>query len=237
MPSLSKEELVEAAASIYEMAAAGESDDSIMSTLGMDATTFRAAKKFMFDDRIAQAKGKSRELVFVEYALEQRRNIHLVDTLITELSGPEGKRHYNAFVGAIRLRVDITDRILERGFDLGVIAKAAEKHEVIGGLAVAGLSAADLTKMILELTNSTKELCERYGEADILDVSPGELHRGPSVIDAFAEDDEALLDKKLELKASEPKHAPGKSVAKLPPPTERSKPLPAAVPATKAGKR
>jgi len=199
--ALSKAEKVELAATIIEAWIAGESDDVIMATLGLDAEAFAEAKRFMLEAKAADFRGKSREHVYVEYLLDQKHNLRLVDNLLTKLdpasSGGSGKAHYNAFVGAIRLRVDITDRVLERGFDLGIFRKtqqgSAPTDTTVGTKGVAGLTDDELRKEIAEMTGSTAELMSKFGDVDMSRVETGPLHRGPGLIDAVEEDDEALL--------------------------------------------
>lgn len=192
--TLSKAEKLEAAATIYDLMLSGESDDRIMDALGMSAELFHEAKKFMLEQRATEVRGKPREHVYVEYVIEQRVNVKALDTFIGKL---DDKKQYNALVGAIRLRSDLVDRILERGFDLGIIRKTPEQHELIGGLAVAQMSSEDLRKAIGELTGKTTELMLRCGDDDIMSIDPGALHRGEgfleSAIDPEApvEDDEA----------------------------------------------
>ena len=214
--AFTKAEKMEAAASIYELMLAGESDDRIMSAMGMSAELFQEAKRFMLESKASEARSKSREVVYVEYVLEQRGNVRQIDDLLNVMSGPDGKKHYNAFVGALRLRSDIADRILERGYELGIVRKTPEQHEVIGGIAVAGMTSEDLLKAIKEAVSLTTSV--PFADKSILELDAGPLHRGEGVIDALVEDgedDEALL-------ASVP--APPAAKSALPPPTSRSKP-------------
>jgi len=208
--ALSKPEKVELAATIIEAWIAGESDDAIMATLGLDAETFAEAKRFMLEAQAADFRGKTREHVYVAYLLDQKHNLRLVDNLLTKLDAPAGgKMHYNAFVGAIRLRADITDRVLERGFDLGIFRKTQQGSPgpVDGGGAkgVAGLTDDELRKEIAAMTGDTASLMSKFGDLDMSSVETGELHRGPGLIDALEEDDEALMDTSAE---PEPPPAP-----------------------------
>jgi len=215
---LSKADKVELAATILEMLVANESDDAIMSTLGLDADTFYEAKRFLLESKAGEYRSKSREHVFVEYMIEQKANVRMVDNLLTKLDGgPGGKMHYNAFVGAIRLRADLTDRVLERGFDLGMFRKTTQSSggspELAAGVkGVAGMTDADLRREISEMTSGTAEMMARFGDEDMSSVETGPLHRGPGLIDALVEDDEALL-------AVEPEPEP-----EAPPPAKPTKP-------------
>jgi hypothetical protein len=196
--TLSKAEKLEAAATVYEMMLAGESDDRIMSSLGMSVELFREAKKFMLEQRASEVRGKPREHVYVEYTIEQRSNIRALDTLIDKL---DGLKQSNALVGAIRLRTDLVDRILERGFDLGIVRKTAEQHELIGGLAVAQMSAEDLRKAISDVTGRTADLMLKSGDVDIMAIETGELHRGEALVEASVDPDAAIEDDEADMVA------------------------------------
>lgn len=199
--ALTRAEKMEAAATIYDMVLSGESDDSIMAALGMSADTFHEAKRFMMDLRAAEVRGKTPAQVYVEYVMEQRANQRTLDTFIGKL---DEKKQYNALVGAIRLRADLTDRVLQCGFDLGVIKKTPERHELVGGLAIANMSDTDLRKSIQEMVVSTTAMVARVGaEADILSVDPGALHVGEGYI-APAEDDEVALPTSIPVERKKP---------------------------------
>lgn len=223
--ALSKAEKLEAAATIYEMVISGESDDAIMAALGMDAETYQEAKRFMIDCQVAAARGKSREQVYAEYCMDQRTNIRLVDNFLTKL---DEKRHYNATVGAIRLRADLIDKVLQAGFDLGIVKKAAERHELIGGLAIANMSDGDLRKAITDMMMKTTTMVTGAsgGDVDIMALEPGELHRGEGT--AIVEEDEALVS---------PAPAPERRKALAPPPKPPAKPASTAKPAAKPATR
>lgn len=191
MASLTKEEKIEAAATILEMLIAGESEDAIMAALGMSAETYQEARKFMLDLRATEVRSKTREQVYVEYVIEQLGNKRLIDNLLGKL---DDKRHYNAIVGAIRLRADLADRVLEQGFNLGVVKKQAERHEIVGGLAIGAMSSDDLRAAIREMVDGTSSMVTKSGgEVDIMSLDPGELHSGTGVIEAPVEDDSDLL--------------------------------------------
>jgi hypothetical protein len=221
---LTKAEKVEAAASIMEMLHAGESHDKIMSTLGMPAEMFEEVRTFMLDKLGNELKGRTKEQHYAQYVIDQTATMRQVDTCVTELSGGGigAKKHYNAFVGALRLKSDLRDRILDRGFDLGIIEKTADKTVVVGGIALASMSKDDLMGAIQRLIGDTTRIMSG-GDVDFMELDPGPTHRGPSVIDAMVEDDEEESMAPAKPPPAAAKPAP---VPKLPPPAERVKVVP-----------
>jgi hypothetical protein len=175
---LTKSELLEMAATIYNEMLSGSSEAEIMDLLGLDAETFQEARRFMLESRAEQIRGKSREHVYVEYVIEQTGNIRKIDKL---LSGLDEQRQYNAVVGAIRLRSDILDKIIVKGQDFGLLHRDPQRKEIVAGVLVADMSDRDLKKAIMGQVKALNELVSTHGDADIMALSPGPLHFGESV--------------------------------------------------------
>ena len=203
--------MLEAAATIYAQMVDGKTDSDIIDMLRIDAATYKELKNFMFETHSEELRTKPREHVYIEYVAEQRRNIQDLNRLVKDL---DTKSQYNAIVGAIRLRSDIVDKIVEKGQEFGLIKKEAQRHEVIGGIAVVNLSVEDLRKGILEQTKLLKDVTERFGEGDIKGLPEGVVHyagapvKRPVSITTTAElvpEDDSWLD------APVPKAAPKKS--------------------------
>lgn len=183
---LTKAEKMELAATIKEMILGGNTDDEIMSTLGLSAESYSEAKRYMLDSGVADLQGLTREHHFVMYSMVQDRNIRDLDNLIGKM---DSTRAHNALVGAIRLRSDISDRKMQMAFDLGVISKKPSQTEIIGGVAVVHMSADDLRKEIRGHAEATTGMMARYGEVSLMDIDPGPIHRGPAIsLPAVAED-------------------------------------------------
>ena len=195
---MKKSELLEIAATIYEEMLDGESDDSIMSTHHLDEETFQAAKKLMLENKGAEIRGKSREQHYVEYCMEQDHTMRVLDTLV---NGLDSARQYNAVVGALRLRSEIIDKKVTKGFEFGVIRKEPERKEIIGGVIVADMTDDDLRKSIVTSVKSTAAMMKRFGEKDIMSLPTGELHYGEGItIEAEGEEAEETAEKPHELK-------------------------------------
>ena len=208
----SKSELLEASLAVYELRVEGKTDKEIMEILRYDAETFEEVTTAMYESRAERMRVMPREHVYIDYVTEQRRNIKDLNDLVTNL---DKKTQYNALVGAIRLRSDILDKIVEKGQEFGVIKKQAQRTEIVAGLLVHDMTQEDLRKGILGQTKLLKDVMERYGDGDIMSLTPETRHYAlPAAITTTAspveddEDDEADL-------APAPKRSAGTARAKM----------------------
>lgn len=176
---LTKTELLEVAATIYNEMIEGSSEAEIMDLLGLDAETFREARKFMLESRASQIRGKSREHVYIEYVIEQTGNIRKVDKM---LKGLDVQKQYNAMVGALRLRSDILDKIITKGQDFGILHRDPQRKEIVAGVLVAEMSDKDLRRAIMGQVKALNELVSTHGEADILSLPSGPIHYGEKAV-------------------------------------------------------
>lgn len=199
MALLKRREALEAAAFIYECRIRGKRDKYIQDQLGLDADQYAEACKFLLEHRSEQLREMPREHVYVEYVIDQKKNIKDLDSLIRNL---DANSQYNALIGAIRLRSDIQNKILDRAQEFGLVKKEAEKRELIGGIALFDLGADDLRKKIVSHTKGLADVMRDYGEKSFLGLPSPELHYGESAfdttgeaVDSADEDDEAELEK------------------------------------------
>src|SRR6478609_660514 len=198
MALLKRREALEAAAFIYECRIRGKRDKYIQEELGFNAEQYNEVCKFLLEHRSEQIREMPREHVYVEYVIDQKKNIKDLDSLIKNL---DANSQYNALIGAIRLRSDIQNKILDRAQEFGLVKKEAEKRELIGGIAIFELGADDLRKKIVSHTKSLADVMRDYGEKDFLRLPAPELHYGESAFDTTGEavdsaetDDEAELE-------------------------------------------
>jgi hypothetical protein len=191
---MTKAELLELSETIYDRLVAGDSPKDIKDLYGLDDETYARARKLALETRAHDVRDKSRELVFVEYCIAQERNIEDINRFLREL---DSARQYNAVVGAIRLRADLVDRMIQRGMDFGVIRREPERREVVAGLVVTEMSSDDLKKAIMGQINKMNDMISRFGDDDIGKLSTGALHYG-DVIETPAEEVVHALAPKIE---------------------------------------
>ncbi len=191
---MKKSDMLEAASTIYDYLARGKRDVYIMEKMGLDSETYDEIKKLMLETKAESIRTQPREHYFIEYQIEQRRGIKDLDDLIRNL---DANSQYNALIGAIRLRSDIVDKIVNRAQEFGLVRKEAERKEMIGGFIIAQLGAEDLRKEIIAQTKLMGDVMGKYGEKDFMALPPAPLHFGPSINvtgESVTEDDEASLD-------------------------------------------
>lgn len=173
--ALSKSELMELAATIEGELVKGESETEIMDTLRIDAETYAEAKRFLFEQRSSAIRSMPNDHVYVDYVIQQRQNIQDLNDLIRNL---DKKKQYNALVGAIRLRSDIMDKIVDRGQQFGLIKKVAERREIVGGLIIADMAEGELRKAIAKQLKDMESMMSKFGEKSFLELETGAIHYG-----------------------------------------------------------
>ena len=172
---LSKSELREAIAELLAYLASGYDDSEARAELGLDAEQYAALKREMYSQQAEFYRTRSTEDMYTDYVNEQRACIHELDKIVARFAD---EKHSSAIVGAIRARSDIVDKIVKLGQDVGLIDKEPEKKVVLGGIAVASLSDAQLRKTIVAEIKELDRLVSMFGDGmSILDMDPGELHR------------------------------------------------------------
>lgn len=176
---LSRSEKIELAAAIHELMVEGNSDGDIIEELGVTAQDFAAGKKFLL-----QSIGDEHELMtpkerFAGYLIKSEANLSSLDDLVTNLNH---KTQYNVVLGAIRLRQEIQNQIINTGQTLGLIAKEPERKILLGGLAVTDLADKDLRKGVVNAIAGLSGLFDKYGDGQNLrQLTPGKLHYGEAI--------------------------------------------------------
>ncbi len=170
---------------VYEEKEKGLDDTEIMDVLGVDPEDYHEILSLMFSTKGDEVRRKTTEEHYVQYCLEQRRCIKDIDELTKNLNE---KTQYNAIVGAIRLRSDILDKMVERGQEFGLIAKAPEKRQIMHGHVLADLSDKDLKKKIAEQLTDMGDLVKRFGDGKIDSLPKRDLYYGEGTIEAEAEE-------------------------------------------------
>lgn len=192
---LKKTDLIEAAATLYQLRVEGKKEPECQEALGLDADDFADVQSFLLESRAETHRTRPREHVYVEYELETRKSIHDLDGLIKNL---DANSQYNALIGAIRLRADLVDRIIAKGQEFGLLKKQAERRELVGGLVIAELGTGELKGEIVKQARLNRRLLEEFGDKDFMALPPGEIHYGESFKEGSGDedDDEAMVTRK-----------------------------------------
>lgn len=182
MMKLTKEQLKEAMMRIYGMLCSGDEEADILDEMGLTAEEYEKIKAAMFDLKAEEVRGRPIEHVYVQYLIDQTQNLKLLDDFVRE---NRNTKQATATVGAIRARASILSEIITKGQEFGIIKKMPNRTELIGGVVLAELSNKELKKEMTGALGALNFLLEKYGERDIIDVSPGELHRGRGLPEAI----------------------------------------------------
>jgi len=129
--------------------------------------------------KTADLQAKPIEHVYVEYMIEQLKNVHKLNELIEDFDG--NSRNLAAVVGAVRLRSDIHDRIMEKGQTCGVIKKAPDQKESMHGIIFADLTADDLRETIVTQYKKLARMTTGNTQAITEMRVPKSLHYGPAI--------------------------------------------------------
>jgi hypothetical protein len=178
---LTKSELLEASKTLFDELVKGDNDSDVADMMGWDAEQLAAIRKLMLESRAAEIRTKPREHVYIEYIIDQRRNVKDLTELITNL---DSKQQYNALVGAIRLRSEITDKIVDRGCEFGLIKRdqpgglgGGNTFNIIAGVNVGDMSTPQLRDAIGNQLKELEAMIKGFGDGKgILELNPGKLH-------------------------------------------------------------
>ncbi|MFW9927897.1 MAG: hypothetical protein ACFFD1_00730 [Candidatus Thorarchaeota archaeon] len=207
---LSKKDMQSAIALVYGEMLRGEEEEDIPKNLGWDEEKYAQVKMAMLESKASELRGVPREHFYVQYVIEQRRNMKALSDLIT---GLDRKKQYNAMVGAIRLRSELTDKIVDKGMQFGIIKKEPDRKEIFNGILLADVSDKDLKDMILSQNAKLSSLTKKFGDLDIMSMETGDTHYGPTVDVTEESIIDAELDA-LEKEKEEEKHKPNKKKKK-----------------------
>lgn len=176
---LKKKEAIGVVSTFLELVIQGRSIEDISDEMGYDISELSFLQSRLLEMKTFELQGKPVEHVYVEYMIEQLKNVHTLNSLIEDFDG--NSRNLAAIVGAVRLRSDIHDRIMEKGQACGVIRKVPEQKESLHGLVIAELTADDLRETIVKQYRKLAKLTTGKTETMAQLRVPKNLHYGPSI--------------------------------------------------------
>ena len=190
---LTKEQMKEAVMRIYGMLCSGDDEADVLDEMGISAEQYENLKEKMFESKTQEFKTKPIEYTYVQYIIDQTANLNRLDEFI--ISNKDSKsRSSQSVVGAIRAKSEILDKIIARGQEFGIIKKVANRSEVVAGVLIAELSNTQLKKEITTSLDSLNLLLKKYGDKDIIDVSPGTIRSGKELPEAVLKTEEENKD-------------------------------------------
>lgn len=142
--------------------------------LGLPWEEMLELKRRFYDNEAEILRNRSTEHSFVRYVVEQRQCLHDLESVISDY---QTQKNVAAYVGAVRAKSDIMDRILKTGVDLGLIDRVQEGKGYAAGEAIKGMPNVELRQYIVAEMRVFNEWMLRFGDQGIVDVSTGPLHR------------------------------------------------------------
>jgi hypothetical protein len=154
----------------------GAPDLKLAEDLGLTQAEYRRLKGKMYEQAVDGLVGKTAEMQYVDYQLDQARCLAELDTMIKEFSST---KQYNAMVGAVRAKSQILGDIHKTGVQMGVIKNEASWDREVAGQRVADLSTKELR------TSVAAELRGLQGFIDKFEDKPmAEVDQHPPMADA-----------------------------------------------------
>lgn len=194
--SLSKKELRAAMAELFSRLVEGDDDDFIADAFGMEEEEYLALKAKMMDAKGQEFRVMPPEHVFVDYVINQYKNVGALTKLINKLDGySDPAKVAAAQVSAIKARAGIYDQLVDKGQSMGVFKK--EPNKIVGGILIADLGRPELQAKITETLAGLDKMISKFGEGRMLDirVDADSLHVGeplPPLLEATASTPEVV---------------------------------------------
>ena len=167
----------------------GLEPDEMCERLGLQWGDVEELRRRYLDHEADIVRHKPTEHTYVEYCLEMRKCIQDLERVTLEYEGgvedAEGGKdvkgkpktvNVSGYVGAVRARADIIDRIIKQGQEFGFIERKAESKGYAAGQAIKDLSNADFRQYIFNEINVFNTMQMKFGDRSIMDVEPGPLY-------------------------------------------------------------
>lgn len=186
MPHMTKEHLAEAIQAIYSGYVEGLTDEEVAAKIGVTAEEFQKLRTAMFDSKAEEIRSKPTEHVYVQYILDQSKNIKDLTEMIKDF---KNTRQHTAMVAAVKTRSDILDKLIKKGQEFGFISQDPKTGDLGLGKLLGDLTNKQLRMKITMELQTLNDLVGRYGDGNIIDMPIGSIHHGPMLPPSEMEDD------------------------------------------------
>ena len=165
----------ECTATVRMMMALGWDDDTMCIEFGVTATKLAQYKRVIISKEQATLSHRPPGELYVEHRLMVMDDVHALGDIASKAVL---EKQFAAATNARRARSQLLDKLLDRGQEMGVIPRAAKRHEVVGGLLVAQLTERELLEQINKTAKDTRTLIAKYGGKPFTAMSePTDLYR------------------------------------------------------------
>ena len=142
-------------------------DEEVQEQLELTDEEITGLKRKLLNQELTKISHRPTDEIYVEHRIRMGGVIKQLETITKDA---KSAKQYQAAMGAQKTIASILDNLIDRGQDMGVIPRAAKKHEVIGGVMVSTLSNSELLDHIAEAVNVTRVLVKNYGDKRFIDI-------------------------------------------------------------------
>jgi hypothetical protein len=183
---LTKAEVAEAIATIWDKLISGEGDADTMDLMGIDPDTYNKLKSMLLDKKTDELRKRPIEHVYVEYMIWQMQNIGTVTSIINEA---RADKQHNAAIAAVRTRADLYDRLIGKGQECGIFKKAPEQHRIGVTAMVTDLTSDEIKVEFATAVSVMTKMMRKFGDGDITAAPIDTIHYG----EVLEEEDHAVV--------------------------------------------
>jgi hypothetical protein len=200
---LTKDQMREAIVRIYGLLCAGDNEADILDEMGISADEYENLKSAMFEAKTEEIRSRPIEHIYIQYIIDQMCNMTDLDNVVLKY---QITKQPTALVGAIRARSEILDKIIAKGQEFGILKKVPGRTEVLAGIVIAELSDNQLKKEIVGSLGALNILLGKYGDKNIIDVTPGSICHGAALPEAVLGDNGIRTKKINDVSKQKSKH-------------------------------
>jgi len=109
----------------------GKTFEDCRKILKLDQDEFAGVQKECCKLQAKKWKEKSKEEIYAEYVVEQKKCLASLNKLIERMPNDGTSKGDASLLNAIKVKSDIEDKIIEKGQELGILEKFGKKNEVV----------------------------------------------------------------------------------------------------------
>lgn len=128
-------------------------DYEICEYLDIKGTELARLKKEIFFEEIMSTRQMTNEERFAQYKMQQMEIVKDIDVLVEQF---KETKQLQALIGALKLKSEITDSIIAKGMEFGVIEKQPEKKAVLVG--TLDITTASISELEKEIEKTSQEI-------------------------------------------------------------------------------
>jgi hypothetical protein len=159
-------------AAVHKRLVDGDSDEAIAEDLSLTPAQYRRVKAKMDEQAVDGFAGKTAEMQYVDYCMEQQKCLKELDDMATHF---KSTRQFNAMVGAVRAKSQILGDIHKTGVQMGVIKQEASFDREVAGKRIQELSNAELREDIAKQLAGLKGIIDRFGDKPMVEAEPSPM--------------------------------------------------------------